>query len=70
MCLGGSPDMPAVQKPDPVVVNEDQAAGGRSAQSAGRSKIAALYGERSMRVTGGMGLPGGAQTAAKTALGA
>lgn len=70
MCLVDSPDIPEPAKPDPVVTDENQAGGGRAQLARDRSKVAALYGEDSMRVTGGMGLAGGAQTAGKKAIGA
>lgn len=70
MCIGGGGDIPEPKKPDPVVTDENQAGGGRAQLSRDRSKIASLYGEDSMRVTGGMGLAGAAQTAGKKAIGA
>lgn len=71
MCMGGGPqDIPEPKKPDPVVTNEDQAGGARASAAVDRSKIAALYGEDSMRVTGGLGLTSGAQTVGKKVVGA
>lgn len=70
MCIGGSQDVPETKKPDPVVTDENQAGGGRAHLERDRSKVAALYGADSMRVTGGMGLPGGASTVGKKAIGA
>lgn len=71
MCMGSPdiPDIPEPKKPDPVVTDENQAGGGRAKLERDRSKVAAMYGEDSMRVTGGIGLPGGAQTAGKKAIG-
>jgi len=71
MCVGGGkPDIPEPTKPDPIVKDEDQQSGGRAAASRDRSKIAALYGDKSMNVTGGMGLPGSAATAGAKVVGA
>jgi len=69
MCMS-SPKIPEAKKPDPIVKDEDAASGARAIASRDRSKIAELYGEKSLRVTGALGLPGAATTAAKTALGA
>ena len=71
MCMGGgAADIPEVEKPDPIVTDEDANAGGGVIASRDRSKIAALYGPDSMRSTGALGLPGPASTAGKRALGA
>lgn len=70
MCFGGGADIPEQEKPDPIVKDEDENKGSSAIAARERSKVAALYGEDSMRATGSMGLPGGAATAGKKVTGA
>lgn len=71
MCMGGKPDTPKPPpKPDPVVVDEDQNAGEGVRKKRDRSKMAQMYGNRSMQVTSAMGVSGGAATGGRKALGA
>ena len=64
------PEMPDPVKPDPIVKSGDDDGSNRAAAKGNQSKIAALYGAKSMNKTGGLGLSGAVSTAGKTAFGA
>ncbi len=71
MCVGGGAKKPPEQKkPDPIVKDEDQNSGGRAAAGRDRSKVAALYGDKSMLAAGGTGMQGAAVTAGRKVVGA